>query len=139
MCGECNWSTELTKKDMEKTYDKLMKSSSFFPKCNWCNESHFVREVGPNYICPDCESTERAAGRPLIFTSPVRDSYFKIDIFLTVIEAAKINKVTPQAIHFAIRTKRLPAKKENNQWRIHLEDLVSYNKTKYIREKNKDE
>jgi len=107
MCGECNWPilkitpgvpgeiltsiegithwiplpeppTEITRKDLEETYDKVMKSAVFFPKCNWCNESHFVREVGPNYICPECESAERAAGRPLIFTSPVRNAYFEI-------------------------------------------------------------
>jgi len=84
MCGECNWPTELTRKDMEETYDKLMKSTVFFPKCNWCNESHFVREVGPNYICPECESKERAAGRPLIFTSPVRGAHFKLDVLHSI-------------------------------------------------------
>jgi len=59
----------------------------------------------------------------------------KIDQFLTVIEAAEINKTTPQAIHFAIRTKKLFAKKENNRWLIDLQDLISYEKKKYLRDK----
>lgn len=49
------------------------------PLCNWCNKSDIVRECGPNYICYDCEMQEREAGRPLVFTSPVRNAYFLIE------------------------------------------------------------
>lgn len=49
------------------------------PICNWCNECEIVRECGPNYICCDCEKKEREAGRPLVFTSPVKDAYFLIE------------------------------------------------------------
>lgn len=68
--------TELTHDSFTKCFIQMLK---FEPhRCSWCNESYFVREVGPNYICYECEIKERAANRPLVFTAPVRDAYFKI-------------------------------------------------------------
>jgi hypothetical protein len=109
MCGECNWPLKLSNEDRDSFLESLKNPSE---------PNNKLKEGFQRYY-------------------KIQGKEFSIYQLLTVIEAAKINKVTPQAIHFAIRTKRLPAKKENNQWRIHLEDLVSYNKTKYIREKNK--
>jgi hypothetical protein len=70
--------SEITFEDIE-TLEKMMKhfTGHTFQKCNWCDVSYDVREVGPNYICADCEKEERKAGRFLVFTSPVRDAYFK--------------------------------------------------------------
>lgn len=70
--------TVFDKKDIEQLMETMSKCEYKFIKCSWCEESYYVREVGANYICPDCEKKERAAGRPLIFTSPVRDTYFFI-------------------------------------------------------------
>jgi hypothetical protein len=52
-------STELTPSDIDKFSDFLFKHVPIYPKCNWCNKSYFIREVGPNYICYDCEIEER--------------------------------------------------------------------------------
>lgn len=49
------------------------------PVCNWCEKSEIVRECGPNYICFDCEKKETDAARPVILTSPVRNSFFIFD------------------------------------------------------------
>lgn len=52
---------------------------------------------------------------------------------LTVTEAAYLNNVTRQAIIFAIKMKRIPARKENDTWLISMQDLKNYNKTRYSR------
>lgn len=74
-----NEPNELKLDDVQKFIDKMIYQEIVIHICNWCEVSHYVREVGPNYICPECEIKERAAGRPLVFTSPVRDAFFKIE------------------------------------------------------------
>ena len=68
--------TILTVEDIENLYQKIINSEIVMPTCSWCENSYYVREVAPNYICPDCEESEKKAGRPLIFAIPVREEYF---------------------------------------------------------------
>jgi len=70
--------TEITSDGLNKFFTKIMNEESIFHICNWCESSYLVREVGPNYICPDCEKKEKESGRPLVFISPVRDAYFDL-------------------------------------------------------------
>jgi excisionase family DNA binding protein len=55
---------------------------------------------------------------------------------VSITEAAKINKVTRQAIYVAIKLNKLKAKKETTRWTIHLDDLEAYRKQKYSRTKS---
>jgi excisionase family DNA binding protein len=55
---------------------------------------------------------------------------------LSITEAAKLNKVTRQAIYVAIKLNKLKAKKETTRWTIHLDDLEDYRKQKYSRTKS---
>ena len=55
---------------------------------------------------------------------------------VSITEAAKINKVTRQAIYVAIKLNKLKAKKETTRWTIHLDDLADYRKQKYSRTKS---
>lgn len=55
---------------------------------------------------------------------------------LSITEAAKLNKVSRQAIYVAIKLGKLKAHKENNRWVIHREDLIAYRKQKYSRAKS---
>lgn len=52
---------------------------------------------------------------------------------LSITEAAKLNKVTRQAIYVAIKLNKLKARKETTRWTIHLDDLEEYKKQKYSR------
>lgn len=70
--------TEITRADIDKVFIKMMTQEIKVNKCSWCGGAVPVREVGLNYICYSCEKAEREAGRPVIFTLPVRDAYFKI-------------------------------------------------------------
>lgn len=54
---------------------------------------------------------------------------------ITVSQAAKKNNLTRQAIFFAIKSKRLKAKKENDIWIIKESDLEEYFNKKYSRSK----
>ena len=56
--------------------------------------------------------------------------------FVSITEAAKLNKVTRQAIYIAIKLKKLKASKESTRWTICLEDLEEYRKQKYSRTKS---
>lgn len=56
--------------------------------------------------------------------------------FVSITEAAKINKVTRQAIYVAIKLNKLKARKETTRWTIHLDDLEAYRKQKYSRSKS---
>jgi len=56
--------------------------------------------------------------------------------FLSISEAAKLNKVTRQAIYVAIKLNKLKAKKETTRWTIHMDDLEDYRRTKYSRTKS---
>lgn len=55
---------------------------------------------------------------------------------VSITEAAKLNKVTRQAIYVAIKLNKLKAKKETTRWTISLEDLENYKKQKYSRMKS---
>lgn len=55
---------------------------------------------------------------------------------VSITEAAKLNKVTRQAIYVAIKLNKLKASKETTRWTIHLDDLESYRKQKYSRSKS---
>lgn len=55
---------------------------------------------------------------------------------VSITEAAKLNKVTRQAIYVAIKLNKLKAHKENARWTIHLDDLAAYRKHKYSRSRS---
>lgn len=55
---------------------------------------------------------------------------------VSITEAAKLNKVTRQAIYVAIKLNKLKASKETTRWTIHLDDLEAYRKQKYSRTKS---
>lgn len=52
---------------------------------------------------------------------------------VSITEAAKLNKVTRQAIYVAIKLNKLKARKDSTRWAIHLDDLAEYRKHKYSR------
>lgn len=54
---------------------------------------------------------------------------------VSITEAAKINKVTRQAIYVAIKQKKLKATKKT-RWEIELKDLEEYRRNKYSRTKS---
>ncbi|MBA3957283.1 MAG: helix-turn-helix domain-containing protein [Parachlamydiaceae bacterium] len=56
---------------------------------------------------------------------------------VSITEAAKLNKVTRQAIYVAIKLNKLKAKKDTTRWTIHLDDLEEYRKHKYSRSKSR--
>lgn len=58
------------------------------------------------------------------------------DKLVSITEAAKINKVTRQAIYVAIKQKKLKARKETTRWVIDLSDLDEYRRNKYSRAKS---
>lgn len=55
---------------------------------------------------------------------------------VSITEAAKLNKVTRQAIYVAIKLNKLKATKETTRWTISLEDLENYRRQKYSRSKS---
>lgn len=55
---------------------------------------------------------------------------------VSITEAAKLNKVTRQAIYVAIKLNKLKAQKDSARWTIHLDDLAEYRKQKYSRAKS---
>ena len=56
-----------------------------------------------------------------------------MDTYVSVSEAARIKKVTRQAVYLAIRMKRLKAYKHGENFRIFLTDLDAYDKQRYSR------
>ncbi|CRX39028.1 helix-turn-helix domain-containing protein [Estrella lausannensis] len=56
--------------------------------------------------------------------------------WVSITEAARLNRVTRQAIYIAIKLKKLRARKEATRWTIHLDDLDEYRKQKYSRSKS---
>lgn len=52
---------------------------------------------------------------------------------VSIAEAARLNRVTRQAIYVAIKLNKLKARKESTRWTIHLDDLAEYRKHKYSR------
>jgi len=55
---------------------------------------------------------------------------------VSITEAAKLNKVTRQAIYVAIKLNKLKATKETTRWTINLDDLEDYCRQKYSRTKS---
>ncbi len=55
---------------------------------------------------------------------------------VSITEAAKLNKVTRQAIYVAIKLNKLKATKETTRWTIYLKDLEDYKRQKYSRSKS---
>ena len=55
---------------------------------------------------------------------------------VSITEAAKLNKVTRQAIYVAIKLNKLKASKDTTRWTIHVDDLEAYRKQKYSRSKS---
>ena len=55
---------------------------------------------------------------------------------VSITEAAKLNKVTRQAIYVAIKLNKLKARKETTRWTIDLDDLEKYRNQKYSRTKS---
>lgn len=56
-----------------------------------------------------------------------------MDSYVTVTEAARIKKVTRQAIYLAIREKKLRAYKHDDTFKVFLMDLVDYDRQRYSR------
>lgn len=52
---------------------------------------------------------------------------------LSITEAARLNRVTRQAIYVAIKLNKLKATKEASRWLINASDLLAYRKDKYSR------
>lgn len=55
---------------------------------------------------------------------------------VSITDAAKLNKVTRQAIYVAIKLNKLKAQKDSARWTIDLDDLEEYRKHKYSRAKS---
>lgn len=55
---------------------------------------------------------------------------------VSITEAARLNKVTRQAIYVAIKLNKLRAQKDTTRWTINLADLEEYRKNKYSRMKS---
>jgi len=58
------------------------------------------------------------------------------DKFVSITEAAQINKVTRQAIYVAVQNGKLPAHKHLTRWMIKISDLEEYKRNKYSRKKS---
>ncbi len=56
-----------------------------------------------------------------------------MDGYVSVSEAARIKKVTRQAIYLAIRLKRLKAYKHDDRWKVFLVDLEQYDSRRFSR------
>jgi excisionase family DNA binding protein len=88
-----------------------------------------LRKGSPEALPPDeCKENVNPSTPPTMnqskeFTEPL----------LTVSQAAKKHGVTRQAIFFAIKMKRLNARKENETWLIAASDLKDYYESKYSR------
>lgn len=67
---------------------------------------------------------------------PKKESAVPENKLVSITEAAKLNKVTRQAIYVAIKLNKLKARKETTRWTIHLDDLEAYRKQKYSRTKS---
>lgn len=55
---------------------------------------------------------------------------------VSITEAAKLNKVSRQAIYVAIKLNKLKATKDTTRWTISVEDLEDYRRQKYSRSKS---
>jgi excisionase family DNA binding protein len=91
------------------------------------------KEPEKNDSIPDRKEIEKITESQMISSREVTER------LLTVSQAAKKNEVTRQAIFFAIKMKRLNAKKENGTWLIAESDLKDYLENKYCRSKSRNE
>lgn len=66
----------------------------------------------------------------------VQDNKSEDKKVVSITEAAKLNKVTRQAIYVAIKLNKLKATKDTTRWTISLKDLEEYRKQKYSRSKS---
>lgn len=64
------------------------------------------------------------------------DEFSNLKKMVSITEAAKLNKVTRQAIYVAIKLNKLKATKATSRWTIDLEDLECYRLQKYSRAKS---
>lgn len=69
-------------------------------------------------------------------TEPTAEKVTHDTKVVSITEAARINKVSRQAIYIAIKLNKLKARKESARWTIHLDDLEEYRKQKYSRTKS---
>jgi len=67
---------------------------------------------------------------------PVAERIHDREEVVSITEAARINKVTRQAIYVAIKQKKLKAFKTVTRWAINLKDLEEYREHKYSRKKS---
>ncbi len=79
----------------------------------------------------DNKEEMQRGGAPMPFESQGADDRKVVSIT----EAAKINKVTRQAIYVAIKQKKLKATKKT-RWEIDIKDLEEYRNNKYSRTKS---
>lgn len=68
--------------------------------------------------------------------NPLQNPYAEKQV-VSITEAAKINKVSRQAIYVAIKLKKLKATKDAARWTIHLNDLEEYRRQRYSRSKSR--
>ena len=61
-----------------------------------------------------------------------------MDTHVSVSQAARLKKVTRQAIYLAIKLKRLKAYRHDNSWRIFIRDLNEYDSKLYSTEHRSD-
>lgn len=102
---------------------------------------HLLSKIGKQ-ICNKCGQKHKGTSCLPKIQKPrgkVTHSLERTEPLLTVSQAAKINGVTRQAIHFAIKMKRLNARKENDTWLITNIDLQEYLGTKYSRCKSRND
>lgn len=78
-CSDEDKPTELTKEDIDKVIEMSNNFSISISYCGWCGKENPVRDVCGNLICEKCEKKERKAGRPIVFSTPVKDAYWKFD------------------------------------------------------------
>lgn len=84
------------------------------------------------YLVPETEGArERGRGRKKRVATPPNDSKF-----VSITEAARMNRVSRQAIYIAIKLNKLKAYKTATRWTIQLDDLMEYRMNKYSRSKS---
>lgn len=81
------------------------------------------------------DNTERQEVQRAIAQMPFESQSADDRKVVSITEAAKINKVTRQAIYVAIKQKKLKATKKT-RWEIDIKDLEEYRNNKYSRTKS---
>ena len=102
----------------------------------------YLRSLIVNKLQNDCkEDSYNNHCKEIVTQSPPRMTNSKefTEPMLTMSQAAKKKGITRQAIFFAIKMKRLNARKENNTWLISDRDLEDYFDHKYSRSNSRKE